>query len=81
MTQNTRMLLGAIIAAVLAIAVYYGLIGQQAATNIQNQANQTLGTTPAQQTVPPNAQTPPAAPAGPVPPNPAPANPAPPAPH
>ena len=49
MNQNTKMLLGAVIAAVLAIAVYYGAISQQTASNIQTQANQTLGTNPATQ--------------------------------
>ncbi len=49
MPQNSKMLVGAVIAAALAFAVYYGLIGQQAATNIQGQANQALGTAPASQ--------------------------------
>lgn len=47
--QNKKMLIGAVISAALAIAVYYGLIGQQQANSIQTQANQTLGTTPAGQ--------------------------------
>ena len=46
MPQNSKMLIGAIVAAALAFAVYYGLIGQQTANNIQGQANQTLGTAP-----------------------------------
>ena len=59
MPQNSKVLIGAVIAAALAFAVYYGLIGQQAANNIQNQANQTLGTTPAsQQPAQPIPQTP-----------------------
>ena len=71
MNQNTKMLLGALVAAALAIAVYYGLIGQQAATNIQGQANQALGTAPVpQQPVPPTSQTPATPPT--VPPGPAP---------
>ncbi len=47
--QTSKTLLGAVIAAALAFAVYYGLIGQQAANTIQNQANQSLGTAPASQ--------------------------------
>ena len=47
MNTNTKTLIGAVVAAALAIAVYYGLIGQQQAASIQNQANQTLGTGPA----------------------------------
>lgn len=49
MNPTTKTLIGAVIAAVLAIAVYYGAISQQSASSIQNQANQTLGTTPASQ--------------------------------
>ncbi len=49
MPQNPKLLLGAVVAAALAFAVYYGLIGQQAANTIQSQANQSLGTTPASQ--------------------------------
>ena len=49
MSQNSRMLIGAGIAAVLAMAVYYGVINQQQANNIQGQANQTLGTRPPSQ--------------------------------
>ena len=78
MNQNTKMLLGALVAAGLAIAVYYGLISQQTASGIQSQANQTLGTTPVSQqgTAQPGAQrpvaptqpdTPATAPATPVP--------------
>ena len=85
MSQNTKMLIGALIAAGLAIAVYYGLIGQQTANNIQGQANQTLGTTPASQRPAPTSPspTPPATTAPPptdptVPPQ---QNTAPPAPH
>lgn len=54
MNPNTKKLLGALVAAALAIAVYYGAVSQQTATGIQNQANQTLGTTPASQGAPPN---------------------------
>ena len=54
MTPSTKKLIGALVAAGLAIAVFYGVIGQQQASSIQNTANQTLGTTPAsQQVVPP----------------------------
>ena len=49
MPQNSKMLLGAVVAAALAFAVYYGLIGQQTANSIQGQANQTLGASPSQQ--------------------------------
>ena len=73
MPQNSKMLVGAVVAAALAIAVYYGLISQQTASSIQGQANQTLGTAPAsQQPVPPNSQNPipqTPAPTGPVPQN------------
>ena len=59
MNPNTKKLIGAVVAAALAIAVYYGAIGQQQASSIQNQANQTLGTTPAsQQPAPPTAPAP-----------------------
>ena len=69
MNQNTKMLVGALVAAALAIAVYYGLIGQQTANNIQGQANQTLGTAPVpQQAAPPTSQAP-APPTGPTPQN------------
>ncbi len=73
MPQNTKMLIGAVIAAALAIAVYYGAISQQSASSIQGQANQALGTAPASQQTGapaspnPTAQT--AAPAAPVPQN------------
>ena len=63
--QNSKVLIGAVVAAALAFAVYYGLIGQQAANSIQTQANQALGTAPAsQQATPPAPQTPPAVPTG-----------------
>ena len=59
MNQNTKMLIGAVVAAVLAIAVYYGAISQQSANSIQNQTNQSLGTSPAgQQVAPPTSQNP-----------------------
>ena len=59
MPQNPKMLIGAVIAAALAFAVYYGLIGQQAANTIQGQANQTLGAAPAsQQSASPTLQNP-----------------------
>ena len=58
MPANSKTLIGAIIAAVLAVAVYYGFIGRQTA------ANQTLGTSP------PSAPAP-QAPTAPVPQNPA----------
>lgn len=74
MNPNTKKLLGALVAAALAIAAYYGVVSQQQATSIQNQANQTLGTTPAsqqagpQQTVPQQtAQPAPAPPTAPAP--------------
>ena len=59
MNPNTKVLLGALVAAGLAIAGYYGLISPQQATSIQNQANQTLGTGPQGQTgqVAPNGMT------------------------
>ncbi len=44
-----KKLIGAVIAAACAIAVYYGLIDQKQSTSIQNEAGQTLGTGPAQQ--------------------------------
>ena len=70
--MNSKTLIGAVIAAILAIAVYYGLLSRQSADNLQNQANQTLGTTPPSQPAP--QQTAPApAPAGPVPQSPPPA--------
>ena len=46
MNPNTKVLLGALVAAALAIAGYYGLVSPQQATSIQNQANQALGTGP-----------------------------------
>lgn len=49
MNQHKGKLIGAVIAAALAFAVYYGLIDQKQANSIQNQANQSLGTTPASQ--------------------------------
>ncbi len=63
--QNSKVLIGAVVAAALAFAVYYGLIGQQAANSIQTQANQALGTAPAsQQATPPAPQTQPTVPTG-----------------
>lgn len=47
--QARNKLIGAIVAAALAIAVYYGLIDQKQANSIQTQTNQTLGTQPAAQ--------------------------------
>ena len=70
--QAKKKLIGAIIAAALAVAVYYGLIDQKQADNIRTQADQTLGTGPnaqqpqpqtTSQPVPPQAPAPPAAPA------------------
>ena len=49
MPQNSKVLIGAVVAAALAFAVYYGLLSPQAANQIQGQANQTLGTAPASQ--------------------------------
>lgn len=66
MNPNTKKLIGAVIAAVLAIAVYYGAISQQSANSIQNQTNQSLGTSPAPQDAPPAPQNP-TAPAAPAP--------------
>ncbi len=63
MNQNTKMLIGALVAAALAIAGYYGLVSPQQATSIQNQANQALGTTP--QGTPASTQT--GVPPGPLP--------------
>ncbi len=72
MQINSRTLIGAMVAAVLAIAVYYGYISRQTADNLQTQANQTLGTAPPPSTAP---QQP--APQVPAPPAPAPQAPAP----
>ena len=47
--QTSKLLIGAVVAAALAFAVYYGLISQQTANSIQTQANQTLQTGPASQ--------------------------------
>lgn len=75
MPQNSKMLIGAVVAAALAVAVYYGLINQQTANSIQGQTNQTLGTAPAsQQPASPASPNPPpqqapAAPTGPAQPN------------
>ena len=44
MNPNTKKMIGALVAAALAIAVFYGVIGQQQANTIQTQADQTLGT-------------------------------------
>ena len=41
-----KKLIGAVIAAACAIAVYYGLIDQKQSNNIQTQADQSLGTAP-----------------------------------
>ena len=78
--QAKTKLIGAIVAAALAIAVYYGLIDQKQADNIRTQADQTLGTGPAGQpqaqspaapqsapSAPPAPSEPPAAPAQPTP--------------
>ncbi len=84
MPINSKTLIGAIVAALLAIAVYYGVISRQTADTVQNQANQTLGTAPPSSTAPqqpaspapapqnPAAQT--SAPTGPAPQSPAPAS-------
>jgi hypothetical protein len=66
MGQNSKMLIGAVVAAVLAFAVYYGLLSPQAAGNIETQANQTLGTAPASQQ-PANQAAPVPAPQAPAP--------------
>lgn len=59
MPQNSKMLIGAVVAAALAFAVYYGLLSPQAANTIQTQTNQTLGTTQAgPQTANPTAPSP-----------------------
>ncbi len=44
-----KKLIGAIVAAALAAAVYYGVIDQKQADTIRTQADQTLGTGPAAQ--------------------------------
>ena len=49
MNPNTKMLIGAAVAAALAIAGYYGVVSPQQSASIQNQANQTLGTGPVSQ--------------------------------
>jgi hypothetical protein len=69
MPQNSKMLIGAVVAAALAFAVYYGLITPQSASNIQNQANQTLGSTPASQQAPISPTAQPPMPGNPVPQN------------
>lgn len=61
--QNSKMLIGAVVAAALAFAVYYGLIGQQTANSIQSQVNQTLNTAPALQQPAPQPTVPPPTPA------------------
>ncbi len=68
MPQNSKMLIGAVIAAALAFAVYYGLISPQTANTIQTQTNQTFGTAPASQA--PTPQTPTTQTQGPVGPSP-----------
>ena len=50
--QAKKQLIGAVIAAALAVAVYYGLLDQKQADNIRTQADQTLGTGPAGQPQP-----------------------------
>ncbi len=68
--QAKKQLIGAVIAAALAVAVYYGLLDQKQADNIRTQADQTLGTGPAgqPQPVPQQGATAPApAPAQPAP--------------
>lgn len=67
MTPSTKKLIGALVAAALAIAVFYGVIGQQQAGSIQNKADQTLGTAPATQQVVPPATPNATAPATPAP--------------
>ena len=62
MNPSTKTLIGAVVAAALAIAVYYGAISRQSATSIQSQANQALGTAPQQ--TPASTQT--AAPQAPI---------------
>ena len=74
--QAKKQLIGALVAAALAIAVYYGLIDQKQADNIRTQADQTLGTGPAGQPQQPGTQTTPPPPA-PAPTQPAPQQPAP----
>ena len=60
-SKLTKTILGAVIAIALAIAVSYGLIGQQTADEIQSKANQTLSTdqgAPQQPTPTPQNQAP-----------------------
>lgn len=57
--QTSKLLIGAVVAAALAFAVYYGLISQQTANSIQTQANQTLQTGPASQQTGVGTQNPP----------------------
>lgn len=57
MDPNTKKkLIGAIIAAALAVAVYYGLIDQKQADSIRTQGDQTLGTGSAPQPAPQQTQ-------------------------
>ena len=51
-----KKLIGALVAAALAIAVYYGLIDQKQADTIRTQADQTLGTGAPQQQQPTTQQ-------------------------
>lgn len=62
-----KKLIGAIVAAALAIAVYYGLIDQKQADNIRTQADQTLGTGNAPQQQQPQTTGQPAPPQAPTP--------------
>ena len=72
--QAKKQLIGAVIAAALAVAVYYGLLDQKQADNIRTQADQTLGTGPAGQ---PQPQPQPVPQQGATSPTPAPAQPTP----
>ena len=57
-SKLTKTILGAVIAIALAIAVSYGLIGQQTADEIQSKANQTLSTDQAAPSAAPQQPTP-----------------------
>ena len=61
----TKMIIGAVVAIALAAAVSYGLISQQTADQIQNQANHTLQND--QGSLGPTSNQPPAAPTNTIP--------------
>lgn len=74
MSVNAKTLIGALVAAVLAVAVYYGAMSRQTADNLQSQADRTLGASPTstapRQPVPPAPPSPATQPATPADPGP-----------